>query len=174
MKSFWFLVILLCLLMYCEIYAQGKTEKGPARDGEFWNSWTDDTRSFYLVGLRDGLLEGETESFRLTRILKEKGYITYNEGFKEQFVFLLKKGKFLSDNFPEIDVVRDVMTKFYADPTNTYLTLPSVFLISVAKIRGGSPWLIEKMLATARKDSYEGKWSVALRILFYEEVLKLK
>ena len=172
MKSFRYLVIILCLLMYCEIYAQGKVEKGPVKHGEFWNSWTEDIRGFYLLGLRDGIVEGRYESLRLSGILKKKGYITHNEGLEEQFDFFLDKT--LSENFPEIDVVGNVMTKFYADPSNTYLSFPSVFLISVAKIRGASPWLIEKMLATARKAAYELKYSLSLREIFYEEFLKLK
>lgn len=174
MKLYRFLPIFLCLLMYCEIYAQAKTEKEPLKYGQIWNSMTDDSRDWYLTGLGIGIAEGNGESLRIMRILKEKGYITYNEGMKEQFVFLRKKGKCLSDNFPEIDVVRDVMTKFYADPTNTYLRHSSVFLVSVAKLRGASPELIEKMLANGRKDEYEGKYSLELRELFYGEVLKVK
>lgn len=135
MKSFRYLVILLCLLMYCEIYAQAKAEKGPVKHGEGWNSMTDASRNWYLVGLRDGIYEGNLQSGQLSRILTEKGYVTRNKGFEEQFDFFLDK--MLWKNFPEIDVVRDVMTKFYADPSNTYLSMSSVFLISVAKIRGG-------------------------------------
>lgn len=53
--------------------------------------------------------------------------------------------------FPDMEVVRKEMTKFYADPSNQYLDFTIIFLVSGAKIRGYSPKVIQEILAKQRR-----------------------
>jgi len=151
---------------------------------------TDYQRYVYLLGLKSGWSEGDLESaYYWIGMLESRGVVAIDKSETSAKQILDLSEKKLTLNFPEVRVVREVMTKFYADPSNIYLDFPDIFLISVAKIRGSSPELIERMLATARKESYllqkfaqtqdirylqSDRDRDSLRGLFYKEVLKFK
>lgn len=145
MKSAKCLIILLCLLLYSLVQAEEERYKY----GEVWNNWTDFHRYVYLSGFKDGMDEGWTD---LERFLHKTLQVDWKPHAHTYTAFYKTS---ISKNFPDIRVVRDVMTDFYADPSNTFLDFTTIFLASVAKVRGASTDTIEKLLATARKKSYQ-------------------
>ena len=145
MKSARYLIIFLCLLLYGSVQAEEERYKY----GEVWNTWTNFNRYVYLSGFKDGMDEGWVDLERfLNRTLQTDWRL-----YADRYTAFYKTS--ISKNFPDINVVRDVMTKFYADPSNTYLEFTTIFLASVAKTRGASGEAIDKLLTTARKKSYQ-------------------
>ena len=145
MKSLGYVLIALCLLLCNAVQAEEERQKY----GDLWNSLTDIERSAFLLGFREGMSEGwmEIETYLLDTIPTD-----WESDFTSKYWAFCRKS--IARNFPEIRVVRDVMTSLYADPSNIYLRFRTVFLTSVAKIRGTPPGVIERLLATARKQSY--------------------
>lgn len=132
----------LVILLYVLIFGSAQAEEGRYKYGEVWNSWTDSHRSAYLWGLRDGTKIGVTE------FMVFDGSTT-----KEKFDSFLRES--LVHNFPDINVVRNLMTEFYEDPANVYLDFGAIFNVCIAKIEGASPQTIENILARDRKHSYK-------------------
>lgn len=186
MELYRFLPIFLWLLLYGLIPGHLLAEEERSKYGQNWNSWNDSHRIVYLLGLKDGMKERGLEQYYVELALYRRGLVTDTDARNKALLKDLYP-KALTPNFPELKVLRDVMTKFYADPANTYLDFRTIFVVSVAKLRGASPELIEKILSTARKTSY-GLYKFSQtgdpiylqtggksnRDLFYKEVLKIK
>jgi hypothetical protein len=144
MKVLGYLLILLYLLPYGSVEA----EEERYDYGRVWSNWTNFHRYVYLSGFKDGMDEGWNDLERFFHRTFQKDWPPYVAKYTEFYAHSLSK------DFPDIEEVRDAMTNFYGDPSNTYLEFATIFLVSVVKIRGSSPEVIEKLLAIARKESY--------------------
>jgi len=145
MKSIIGLITFLCFLLY----APGQAEEERDDYGKVWNNWNAFYRYVYLWGFKDGMSEGWNDLERFFHRTLKKDWSPHMEKHMAYY------RRSVSKNFPEIEEVRDVMTNLYANEVNAYLEPSIVFLASVAKIRGTPPEVIENLLATARKKSYQ-------------------
>jgi hypothetical protein len=143
MKPMRTMVVLLCLLLHSPLY--GEEERYSY--GKVWNNWTDIYRSVYLWGFKDGMTEGWNDLERFFHKTFQKDWTPYVDRYTAFYRYSL------SQDFPDMKEVREVMTAFYADTSNTYLEPAVIFLVAVAKIRGASPDVIDRLLETARKKS---------------------
>jgi len=144
-KAFKYFMVLVLLLLCNLLHAQEK----PYDYGNVWDNWSALHRYIYLSGFRDGMSEGWNDLERFFHKALQKDWSPYLE---EHIGFYTKS---ISKNFPDLIKVRDVMTDLYAQPQNRYLEPRIVLLASVAKIKGASPELVEKLLVTAREKSSE-------------------
>jgi hypothetical protein len=122
-------------------------EEEPNDYGKIWSNWTAFNRYIYLWGFKDGMSEGWNDLERFFHKTLEKDWSPYLE---RHVAFYIKS---VSKNFPDLIEVRDVMTELYADSSNRYLEPRIMILVSVARVRGTSPELVDKLLATAREKS---------------------
>lgn len=180
MKALRFLLVLVCLFLYSPVYSPVQGGKKRYNFGKEWNRWNDHERYVYLRGLRDGMDEGKEEWYWIGPKIEDTE--ANAERYAERYEFYMRNS--ITQNFPNMEAVREIMTDFYADPSNTYLHFVYVLKISVAKLRGSSLDVIERLLATARKQSHD--WHQFLdykskeippatfRMLFEKEVYRIE
>ena len=140
-------IIAFCLLSFMEISCLAQE---PYNYGKIWNSWSDYTRSIYIMGLKDGLQKHITFSF-LTRLMMEERDI-FNKCLRDTEVVKTEMAgnKILWDFIMfDDEAIRNVMTDLYKDPANTYISFYDMSGIAYRKINGDS---IEPLLKELRKN----------------------
>ncbi|NIM97215.1 MAG: hypothetical protein GTO24_03730 [candidate division Zixibacteria bacterium] len=145
MKRFRYLIILLCLLLFSPVQAEEERTKW----GEVWNSWTELQKYLYLWGYKDGMVK--SESLHNAIVLP----LVSQKCPREVLSKYLEAAPPIRDLFPDLDVLKDVMTEFYKDPANTYLEFDTILWVSHLKLNGESAESIERVLARERKRSYQ-------------------
>ena len=109
----------------------------PAQDerlfdyGRQWNSWSNFSRSTYLLGFVDGQSH------------------TYNALFNDLPATRREPLRLQTFTFYDSDAIRDVMTSIYADPANTYIRHNSMVYVARDKLAGKD---VEPMLRYAREN----------------------
>ena len=141
-------IIVFCLLSFMGISCLAKE---PYNYGKIWNSWSDYTRSIYIMGLKDGLQDQIYFSFISRLIIEEKN--VFDKYLKDSEVVKTEeaRNKTLSD-FIRFDdeVIRNVMTDLYEDPANTYISFYDMGGIAYRKLKGES---IESLLRESREEA---------------------
>ena len=98
--------------------------------GRDWKRWPNAARSIYL----DGFIDGQSKTYFALRadLPPNRQEPLRNETF----------------TFYGTDALRDVMTSFYSDPANTYISFGSMIYVARDKLSGKD---VEPMLREARK-----------------------
>ena len=145
-------IIVFCLLSFTGI--SNLAEK-PFDYGDMWNSWSDSTRSIYIMGLKDGIQHQSTIHFIDQLLIIEKN--VFDKYLKDSEVVEMEKkvNKVLWDFlFFEDKSIRDVATNLYQDPANAYVSLYNILGIAFRKIKGEN---IEPLLQEARDVAFENQ-----------------
>ena len=139
---------MLCLLSFTEISCPAQE---PYNYGKIWNSWSDYTRSIYIMGLKDGLQNQICFSFIYRLIIEEKD--VFDKFLKDSEVVKTEEARnktlwgFI--NFDD-EAIRNVMTDLYKDPANTYISFYDMGGIAYRKLKGES---IELLLRELREEA---------------------
>ena len=139
-------IIVFCLLSFMEISCLAQE---PYNYGKIWNSWSDYTRSIYIMGLKDGLQRHITFSF-LKRLMMEEKDI-FDKYLKESEVVKMEEmsnGLLWDFILSEDEVIRNVVTDLYKDLANIYLSFYDICGIAHKKLKGES---IESLLRELRE-----------------------
>jgi len=133
-----------------------------------WDSWSKYEKYVYLWGLKDGLMEQPTASSNslLTHpifyhdsypFLEEYGYLSkYSENIQKVIKEERSKAwdfilQFCLSNIT-IEIIRDVTTDLYKDPSNSYIYISDMCYLAFWKIKGEN---IESILIKLRKEASE-------------------
>jgi len=145
-RKFIIFIIVFCLISFMEISCLAQE---PYNYGKVWNSWSDYTRSIYIMGLKDGLQRHVTFSF-LKRLMMEEKNI-FDKHLKEsEFVKMEEMSNSLLWDFilSEDEVIRNVVTDLYKDPANTYIPFYDMGVIAYRKLKGED---VKSLLREARE-----------------------
>ena len=141
-------IIMFCLLSFMKISCFAQE---PFNCGKIWNSWSNYTRSIYILGLKDGLQDQIYFSFIRRIIIEEKD--VFDKYLKDSEVIKTEeaRNKTLS-GFIKFDdeAIRNVMTDLYKDPANTYISFYDMGGIAYRKLKGES---IELLLRELREEA---------------------
>jgi hypothetical protein len=112
---------------------------GDPRDhGKYWNSFSQEQKEAYVIGVRDGL---ETGVFNTVQLLEEQsGKKLISDATAKPLLDIL-----LLDLDPE--VLSKIITSLYQDPANSYVNLDDMMFIANSKLKGRP---IDDSLRTAR------------------------
>ena len=142
-------IIAVCLL--CSTWGISCLAQEPYNYGKIWNSWSDYTRSVYIMGFKDGLQRHINFPFLMRLIIEEKDvfdkYLKDSEVVKTE-----EKGNRILWDFIMFDdeAIRNVMTDLYKDPANTYISSYDMSGIAHRKLKGDS---IDVLLREAREEA---------------------
>lgn len=159
-------ILILLLFLFVSFSASGE----PYNYREVWNSWTDNHRNAYLWGLKDGIIEKATTSVtsvltqfpaykRIGSFYAPPGWYKYlgdSKEVKEEMEKIEKRRKEAEDIVFEfviapafdIEIIRDIVTDLYKDPSNSLISLSDMSFLSFWKLKGES---IETVLIELRK-----------------------
>jgi len=143
-------IIVFCLLSFTGI--SNLAEK-PFDYGEMWNSWSDYTRSIYIMGLKDGIQHQSTIHFIDQLLIEEKN--VFDKYLKDSEVVEAEKkiNRVLWDFLLlEDKSIRDVATDLYQDPANAYVSFYNMLGIAFRKIKGEDT---ESLLQKVREEELQ-------------------
>ncbi len=129
---------------YSNVWAKGKLKKF----GDLWKMSTETQRLAIVVGFKFGMIQGTNDFLGITASVSKK----YPEIMPELRYYYKNLPVW---NFPDVEVLANLMTEFYKDPANVYLGFCQIYEVSIAKLHGASSDSIEKMLAEARKSKVQ-------------------
>jgi hypothetical protein len=113
-------------------------DDSPRDHSKYWNSFSQEQKEAYLIGVRDGL---ETGVFNTVQLFEEQsGKKLISDATAKPLLDII-----LLDLDPE--VLSKIMTSLYQDPANSYVNLDDMIFIANSKLKGRP---IDDSLRTAR------------------------
>jgi len=139
------------ILMFVLLPGQALAESYPFFPwGNFWNAMSKQERIRFLEGYEEGYSKGEIDAVGeiINPDRKEIDTDTIPEKTRLSIKKILKRNAFR--NFDK-ETIRDLVSNFYKDPANSYVTPSNIIEIAIEKLEGKSSKEIEKKLESERR-----------------------
>lgn len=133
--------LVLLLVFFLNIFSLAQDRYNYA---DVWNKWDAYTRYVFLWGFQDGS--------NSTYIIAGDKWLKEGDWFKEPELPKVKAVREKTALFFDLEIIRDVITDLYKEPTNSFIPFSYIILLARDKLRGDD---IEEALRDARKNAHE-------------------